>query len=43
VLENTAASRIVLDAKELDLLEPIAGEVAGDRYPDMSSTSAARE
>ncbi|MBT2452415.1 aldo/keto reductase [Streptomyces sp. ISL-43] len=41
--ENTAATRIVLTAAELALLEPIAGRVAGDRYPDMSSTSAARE
>jgi aryl-alcohol dehydrogenase-like predicted oxidoreductase len=43
VLENTAAASIVLDQAELDRLEPIAGQVAGDRYPDMSSTSAARE
>ncbi|MFF7211335.1 aldo/keto reductase [Streptomyces sp. NPDC008238] len=41
--ENAAATRIVLDAAELGRLEPIAGQVAGDRYPDMSSTSAARE
>lgn len=41
--ENTAATRIVLDGTELGWLEPIAGQVAGDRYPDMSSTSAARE
>ncbi len=43
VLENTAATRITLSAEELALLEPIAQKVAGDRYPDMSSTSAARE
>ncbi|WP_269854122.1 aldo/keto reductase [Streptomyces sp. RPT161] len=43
VLENTAATRITLSDEELALLEPIAGKVAGDRYPDMSSTSAARE
>jgi aryl-alcohol dehydrogenase-like predicted oxidoreductase len=43
VRENTAATRIVLDETELGWLEPIAGQVAGDRYPDMSSTSAARE
>ncbi|MDI5961510.1 aldo/keto reductase [Streptomyces sp. SL13] len=43
LLENTAASRITLTAAELALLEPLAGQVAGDRYPDMSSTSAARE
>ncbi|MFI8385852.1 aldo/keto reductase [Streptomyces sp. NPDC085540] len=41
--ENTAATRITLAQAELDLLEPIAAQVAGDRYPDMSSTSAARE
>lgn len=41
--ENTAATRITLTDAELALLEPIAGRVAGDRYPDMSSTSAARE
>ncbi|KOU34995.1 aldo/keto reductase [Streptomyces sp. WM6378] len=43
LLENTGATRITLSAEELALLEPIAGQVAGDRYPDMSSTSAARE
>ncbi|WP_327735318.1 aldo/keto reductase [Streptomyces nojiriensis] len=41
--ENTAATRITLTQAELDLLEPIAAQVAGDRYPDMSFTSAARE
>ncbi|MFJ6717524.1 MULTISPECIES: aldo/keto reductase [unclassified Streptomyces] len=41
--ENTAATRITLTEAELALLEPIAAQVAGDRYPDMSSTSAARE
>ncbi|WP_030291425.1 aldo/keto reductase [Streptomyces katrae] len=41
--ENTAATRIILTPAELALLEPIAAQVAGDRYPDMSSTSAARE
>lgn len=41
--ENTAATRITLTGAELALLEPIASQVAGDRYPDMSSTSAARE
>ncbi|MDX3095803.1 aldo/keto reductase [Streptomyces sp. ME19-03-3] len=41
--ENAAATRIVLDEAELGRLESIAGQVAGDRYPDMSSTSAARE
>lgn len=43
LLENAAATRITLTAGELALLEPIAGQVAGDRYPDMSSTAAARE
>ncbi|MEU1123755.1 aldo/keto reductase [Streptomyces sp. NPDC005899] len=43
LLENVAATRLVLTEEELALLEPIAGQVAGDRYPDMSSTSAARE
>ncbi|MEV8564514.1 aldo/keto reductase [Streptomyces sp. NPDC051322] len=43
LLENTGATRLRLSADELALLEPIAGQVAGDRYPDMSSTSAARE
>lgn len=43
LLENTAATRLTLTADELAALEPIADRVAGDRYPDMSSTSAARE
>ncbi|MEV7234841.1 aldo/keto reductase [Streptomyces sp. NPDC051020] len=43
LLENVAATRLTLTGEELALLEPIAGQVAGDRYPDMSSTSAARE
>ncbi|MFF0432328.1 aldo/keto reductase [Streptomyces sp. NPDC004327] len=43
LLENAAATRIVLDAPQLAALEPIAGLVTGDRYPDMTSTSAARE
>ncbi|MGW2301730.1 aldo/keto reductase [Streptomyces sp. NPDC001809] len=43
LLENAAATRIVLTADELAELEPIAGLVTGDRYPDMSSTSTARE
>ncbi|MCD0482619.1 aldo/keto reductase [Streptacidiphilus sp. ASG 303] len=41
--ENTAAAALHLTEAELAALEPIAGRVAGDRYPDMSSTSAARE
>ncbi|MBK3559668.1 aldo/keto reductase [Streptomyces sp. MBT56] len=43
LLENVAATRLTLTTDELAALEPIAGRVAGDRYPDMSSTSAARE
>ncbi|MER6089503.1 aldo/keto reductase [Streptomyces bluensis] len=43
VEENVAATRIVLTDEELALLEPIAAKVAGDRYPDMSFTSAGRE
>jgi aryl-alcohol dehydrogenase-like predicted oxidoreductase len=43
VRENTAASRITLSEQELEWLEPIAGQVAGDRYTDMNGTSASRE
>ncbi|MEU0394819.1 aldo/keto reductase [Streptomyces sp. NPDC006208] len=43
LLENVGATRLTLSEDELAALEPIAGQVAGDRYPDMSSTSAARE
>ncbi|MEU0128998.1 aldo/keto reductase [Streptomyces sp. NPDC006289] len=43
LLENAAATRLTLTERELDALEPIAGQVAGDRYPDMSSTATARE
>ncbi|MGW2559826.1 aldo/keto reductase [Streptomyces sp. NPDC001514] len=41
--ENVAATRITLTEPELALLEPIAGQVVGHRYLDMSSTAAARE
>ncbi|MDH2389321.1 aldo/keto reductase [Streptomyces sp. HNM0663] len=41
--ENTAAARLVLDEAELKTLDAIAARVAGERYPDMSSTSAGRE
>ncbi|MER6485170.1 aldo/keto reductase [Streptomyces virginiae] len=41
--ENIAATRITLAPAQLALLEPIAAQVAGDRYPDMTFTSAARE
>ncbi|MFF3326807.1 aldo/keto reductase [Streptomyces sp. NPDC002889] len=43
LLENVGATRLTLSQDELASLEPIAGQVAGDRYPDMSSTSTARE
>lgn len=41
--ENVAAAALRLTADELALLEPVASRVVGDRYPDMSSTSTARE
>ncbi|MCG0287724.1 aldo/keto reductase [Streptomyces sp. PSAA01] len=41
--QNTGATRIELSADELAALEPIAGQVAGARYADMSLTSAGRE
>ncbi|MER7344318.1 aldo/keto reductase [Streptomyces aurantiacus] len=41
--ENTAATRIELTPTELALLDPIAAQVAGDRYADMTFTSAGRE
>ncbi|MER5768267.1 aldo/keto reductase [Streptomyces sp. NPDC001985] len=43
VRENTAATRLRLSPRELDLLEPIADRVSGERYPDMSNTSTPRE
>ncbi|MEU1214253.1 aldo/keto reductase [Streptomyces sp. NPDC005791] len=43
LLENLGATRLTLTSQELELLEPIAGQVAGDRYPDMSNTATARE
>ncbi|MGW0029653.1 aldo/keto reductase [Streptomyces sp. NPDC003314] len=43
LLENAAATRVTLTDAELAELEPIAGLVAGDRYPDMSFTSVSRE
>ncbi|WP_242587680.1 aldo/keto reductase [Streptomyces sp. MST-110588] len=43
VEENAAASRIELSEAELALLEPIASQVAGARYADMTLTSAGRE
>ncbi|MEU8999155.1 aldo/keto reductase [Streptomyces caniferus] len=43
VEENTGATRIRLTEQDLALLEPIAGQVAGARYADMTHTSAGRE
>jgi aryl-alcohol dehydrogenase-like predicted oxidoreductase len=43
VEENTAATRILLTEEELSLLDPIATKVTGDRYADMTFTSAGRE
>ncbi|RPK75810.1 General stress protein 69 [Streptomyces sp. ADI97-07] len=43
LLENVGATRLTLTEQELRSLEPIAARVAGDRYPDMSSTATARE
>ncbi|MEU1482713.1 aldo/keto reductase [Streptomyces sp. NPDC005752] len=43
LLENTGATRLTLTEQELRTLEPIADQVAGDRYPDMSNTATARE
>ncbi|WP_395296315.1 aldo/keto reductase [Kitasatospora hibisci] len=41
--ENTAAATLRLTAEELAVLEPIAGRVTGDRYTDMTFTSAGRD
>ncbi|NUS29583.1 MAG: aldo/keto reductase [Streptomyces sp.] len=43
VEENVGAVSVELTAEELALLEPIAQKVAGDRYADMTFTSAGRE
>ncbi|MEH0544088.1 aldo/keto reductase [Streptomyces sp. B21-105] len=43
VEENAAATAVELTRQELELLEPLAGRVAGDRYADMSFASAGRE
>ncbi|MEY9991001.1 aryl-alcohol dehydrogenase-like predicted oxidoreductase [Streptomyces sp. V4I8] len=43
VEENVGATRIVLGEEEMELLEPIAAKVAGDRYADMRFASAGRE
>lgn len=41
--ENVAAATVTLSVAELARLEPIAEQVAGPRYADMSFTSAGRE
>lgn len=41
--DNVAAATISLTADELATLEPIASQVTGNRYADMSFTSAGRE
>ncbi|WP_089107052.1 aldo/keto reductase [Streptomyces hyaluromycini] len=41
--ENAAAAALTLSAAGLQALEPLAAQVAGTRYADMSSTAAARE
>ncbi|WP_269858804.1 aldo/keto reductase [Streptomyces sp. RPT161] len=41
--ENLAALRITLTDDELARLDPIAEQVAGDRYPDMTETAGSRE
>ncbi|MEV6432188.1 aldo/keto reductase [Nocardia sp. NPDC051463] len=43
LVDNVAAATIALNAAELAVLEPIAGQVAGNRYADMSFTSLGRE
>ncbi|MFF2251557.1 aldo/keto reductase [Streptomyces sp. NPDC058142] len=41
--ENAAATRITLTDDEFALVAPIASQVAGNRYADMTFTSAGRE
>ncbi|MFJ5104027.1 aldo/keto reductase [Streptomyces sp. NPDC088554] len=41
--ENTAATRLILTESELALIEPIADQVAGGRYTDMTFTASSRE
>jgi aryl-alcohol dehydrogenase-like predicted oxidoreductase len=43
MIENAAGARITLTAGEPALLDPIAAQVAGHRYADMSFASAGRE
>ncbi|MEV7424495.1 aldo/keto reductase [Streptomyces sp. NPDC091212] len=40
--ENAGATHLILTGSEMRLLEPIAAKVAGDRYADMTFTSAGR-
>lgn len=41
--ENTAATSLTLTPADLTTLDPIAPQVAGPRYPDMTATSTSRE
>lgn len=41
--ENAASAALALSAAELCALEPLAAQVAGTRYADMSTTATARE
>jgi aryl-alcohol dehydrogenase-like predicted oxidoreductase len=41
--ENAAAVDLTLSDDQLAALEPLAGQVVGDRYPDMRPTFTARE
>ncbi|HTF07834.1 MAG TPA: aldo/keto reductase [Asanoa sp.] len=43
VAENAAGARIALTADELKLLDPLAAQVAGERYADMTFVSGGRE
>ncbi|MFD5321783.1 aldo/keto reductase [Streptomyces sp. NPDC127098] len=43
VEENTAATRITLTAEETASLDALADKVAGDRYADMTFSSASRD
>ncbi|MDT0322799.1 aldo/keto reductase [Streptomyces millisiae] len=43
VEENTAATRITLTAEETAALDALADKVAGDRYADMTFSSASRD
>ncbi|MGW1677096.1 hypothetical protein [Saccharopolyspora sp. NPDC002376] len=41
--ENLGATDLTLTRADLEALEPIAAQVEGTRYPDMTFTSAGRE